>query len=146
MDEGVSAETFATESVATVNSETGASMTASSSNSPAQRCRTSRCVWPPSGVTSVQLAAIGSPVLAPRCASTSLPRSVPAASTAVAPVSVASPASVRAQACGAYASRELDSMRYTSVTPYRARVSRGAVSAKTTALTSLIDRARADGP
>ena len=117
MAAGVSAETGATESVATVNSATGASMTASSSSSPAQRCRTSRCVCPPSGVTSVQFAAIGSPVIAPRCASTSLPRSVPAASTAVAPVSAASPASTRAQACGAYPSSEPGSITYTSVTP-----------------------------
>jgi acyl transferase domain-containing protein len=65
-DADVSAETGATASVATVNSATGASMTASSSSSPAHRCRTSRCVCPPSGVTIVQFAAIGSPVIAPR--------------------------------------------------------------------------------
>ena len=109
--------TGATASVATVNSATGASMTASSSSSPAHRCRTIRCVRPPSGVTTVQFAAIGSPVIAPACASTSLPRSVPAASTAVAPVSAARPASTRPQACGAYPSSVPGSITYTSVTP-----------------------------
>ena len=49
--------------------------------------------------TATQFAAIGRPVIAPTCASTSLPRSVPAATTADAPS--ASAASARPHASGA---------------------------------------------
>jgi hypothetical protein len=77
-----SAGTAATASTATVSSAAGASRTDSSSSSPAQRCRTSERPVPESAaLAETQFAAIGSPVIAPRCASTSFPWSVPAATT-----------------------------------------------------------------
>ena len=104
---GASAGAGATVSVATVASAGEDSSTASSSSSPAHRCRTICHVAAPSGpgperVADTQLAAIGRPVSAPRWAITSLPRSVPAASTASAPVWLTSPARTRAHASGAY--------------------------------------------
>ena len=71
-----------TTSAATVSSATGASSTASSSSSPAHRCRTMWCRPRPTATAATQFAAIGRPVIAPRWASTSLPCSVPAATTA----------------------------------------------------------------
>ena len=75
-----------------------------------QRCRPSAAgpavSVPPAAASAddTQFAAIGRPVIAPRWASTSLPRSVPAATTALARSTLASPARARAQACGAYPS------------------------------------------
>ena len=62
------------------------------------------------GAAAMQFAAIGCPVIAPRWASTSLPQSVPAATTAAARVTLSSPSRVRAQACGAYPSSAVGSM------------------------------------
>ena len=78
-------------------------------SSPAQRCRDTASVPPGpagdgAGSAATQFAAIGCPVIAPRWASTSLPRSVPAATTALARVTLSRPSRVRAQACGAYPS------------------------------------------
>src|SRR5438093_1671591 len=81
---GAGAEVFsgstATACGATVSSRTGASRAASSRSEPAQRWRVSFHESP--GVTSTTLAAIGQPEQAPTWASTSLPRSLPAATIA----------------------------------------------------------------
>ena len=82
--------------------------------------------------------------MAPRWASTSLPRSVPAASTAVAPVWPASPASTRAQACGAYPSSTAGSITYTSLAPYSAR--RGPAQLAQVGEHNCPDRSVAQGP
>ena len=83
-DAGATPGTAATASVATVSSAAGASSTASSSSRPAHRWRTrSKRRRRRTRPTATQFAAIGSPVIAPRWASTSLPCSVPAATTAV---------------------------------------------------------------
>jgi len=104
---GAGAGSGETASVATVSSAAVASSAASSNSDPAQRCRTISRPPPSAAEAATQFAAIGRPVIAPRCASTSLPRSVPAAITACREISGELPAPpsnsarTRAHACGA---------------------------------------------
>ncbi len=98
---GTAAGSAATASTATVSSAGDASSTASSSRLPAHRWRTSRQEPGDVRTAAAQPAATGRPVIAPRWASTSLPRSVPAATTAVAEQAAISCCSALAQATGA---------------------------------------------
>src|SRR5262245_24551751 len=101
---------------ATVISRTGASSAASSRRLPAQRWRT-RCHDSP-GLTSTTFAAIGSPARAATWASTSFPRSLPAATTADAARASMTSRIDAAQAAGAYSSSRSSSARWALPTPY----------------------------
>jgi hypothetical protein len=91
-----------TPSKATLNSAIDASRRDSSIRLPAQRWRVRR-TESPSLAALKQLATMGRLLRAPACAITSLPRSVPEATTALASTSAASSSSDRAHATGANA-------------------------------------------
>ena len=88
---------------------------ASSSRLPPQRTRVTRMGSPP--VTSTQFAASGRSAIADACASTSLPRGVPAATTAVGSTFSVSSTSARAIAAGAKLENASPSATWTVSTP-----------------------------
>ena len=119
------AVSIATACGCTVMSATGACSRATSRRLPPHRTRVTSA--PPSdGAAVMQLAASGTSRSAAAWAMTSLPRSVPGPTTAVAPSRPASSTIASAIACGAYEAKTSPSATCSVDTPWSASAARGA--------------------